>query len=225
MIRIPLAESPFVSRQGEGLKTGLRTIFVRISGCNLADLHNSPCQYCDTSYAWYAKDAKLLLTVDELKQAIDQLATTTKAKEICLTGGEPLSTHGIDELIYWLKRSYNLSIETNGSLPIWSDNHIMWSMDLKCSSSGNEQYNNYDNLKLLTRNDQVKFVIQNKHDFKFATYYTKARVLFANVIFQPAWGKLSPSKLSSWMDEDNDLSHVRLGSQMHKYWWGKNTRK
>ena len=36
----------FPSIQGEGLRQGEPTIFIRFSGCNLK------CDFCDTQYAW-----------------------------------------------------------------------------------------------------------------------------------------------------------------------------
>jgi 7-carboxy-7-deazaguanine synthase len=36
----------FLSIQGEGLQSGLPTLFIRFSGCNLR------CTYCDTKYSY-----------------------------------------------------------------------------------------------------------------------------------------------------------------------------
>ena len=210
---IPISEV-FISRQGEGVRAGLRTLFLRVSGCNLVEEHNSPCQYpCDTDYAWYRKQGKMF-EVSDIVEQVKMACLVNNINEVCLTGGEPLFHEEIKELTYWLSRWYNLSIETNGSLPIWRDDHIMWSLDIKCPSSGNHQYNNYDNLALLGRKDQVKFIVADQNDIEFAKKVLSG-VCFASIVFQPSWKKLSLGELWNMLD-DKDLPQCRIGTQLHK---------
>lgn len=92
----------FLSIQGEGLRVGKPTVFIRTVGCNLR------CPWCDTQYA-YAGGTEM--TLDEIRQKVDEYAGG--AIDVCLTGGEP----SLDAaLIQGLVGLYNLSIETNGTI-------------------------------------------------------------------------------------------------------------
>ena len=92
----------FYSVQGEGKLTGVPSVFVRASGCNLR------CTWCDTPYAsWHPEG-------DDLSVAeIVQKARGFNAKHIVLTGGEPMIMPGIAELCSTLKSSgQHITIET-----------------------------------------------------------------------------------------------------------------
>ena len=216
-MNIPISEV-FTSPNGEGITTGLMTLFARTSGCNFA-IEKHPCRWCDTPYSWYPNQCKFSTTPEQLIQEIDKEMLITGLREICLTGGEPLYHEGIKECIeHWGKR-YHLLVETNGSLPIWKSS-ACWSMDIKCPSSNNAEHNFYSNLELLTQKDQCKFIIANRDDFNFARDLVKSRVILTNVIFQPAYKLLSHAKLIEWVKEDKDtMGRVRVGTQCHRVWY------
>ena len=184
--------------------------------------YNSPCIWCDTPHSWFLEQGKEW-TTEHLKEHISQLAASTGATDISITGGEPLIySEEIKELSN-LTMDYSVWIETNGSLPIWRSK-FHWSMDLKCSSSGNAEHNNYDNLWILTHEDQVKFIISNRDDFCFAKDIVRIGIPKTIVVFQPAWKKLSLSTLIDWMNEDEQMGRVIIGTQLHKWIWPENRR-
>ena len=199
----------FLSIQGEGIHSGLPTYFVRLAGCNLR------CSFCDTKYSYTGgreiKIADILTSIE--KQQVDL---------ICITGGEPLLQAGtstlIDELI---SRGYRVDIETHGSILINNLNNsprILYSLDVKCPSSGMAEKMNLDNLKYLSKKDQVKFIIGNKNDYKFAKEIMEKYKLTnkTNIIFTPVDG-IKAKKLVEWIIRD-DLQ-VRIGLQIHKIIW------
>lgn len=99
----------FFSAEGEGLRQGQPTIFVRFSGCNLR------CSFCDTKYAW--KGGKELLP-EEILDKIVPLKKRYKTNWVCLTGGEPL-LQDVGTLVRLLKRAgLRVHIETNGTRPL-----------------------------------------------------------------------------------------------------------
>lgn len=96
----------FASLQGEGLRQGEATIFVRLAGCNLR------CSFCDTKKAW-SKGQEI--PVREVLQKIQQLRAWFPCDWVCLTGGEPL-LQKISPLAAGLRKAgFRLQIETNGT--------------------------------------------------------------------------------------------------------------
>ena len=96
----------FPSIQGEGLRQGETTLFIRLSGCNLK------CSFCDTKYAW--KEGKKYSTVQILKK-IKTLKHRFPTRWVCLTGGEPL-VQDVSELVKGLKEEgFKVQVETNAT--------------------------------------------------------------------------------------------------------------
>ena len=98
----------FASLQGEGLRQGEPTLFVRLTGCNLR------CAFCDTRQAW---DGGEDLTVDQITDRVIGLRRDFPGDWVCLTGGEPL-LQDIGELLKALTRaSLKIQVETNATRP------------------------------------------------------------------------------------------------------------
>ncbi len=110
--RLPLVEI-FYSLQGEGLRTGQATVFVRLAGCNLA------CEFCDTDFR-----VRVTYAVTELVDEIAQVGGD--CRWVCFTGGEP-TIHDLQPVCDALHaRGYQLQIETNGTRPQpeWQIDHV-----------------------------------------------------------------------------------------------------
>jgi organic radical activating enzyme len=97
----------FSSVQGEGLRQGEPTIFIRLSGCNLK------CSFCDTKYAW---EEGQQYSVDQVLEEVRKIRQSFPAQWICITGGEPL-LQDIDGLTKALKKEgLKIQVETNATL-------------------------------------------------------------------------------------------------------------
>ncbi len=97
----------FPSVQGEGLRQGEPTIFIRLSGCNLK------CSFCDTKYAW---EEGQQYSVDQVLEEVRKIRQSFPAQWICITGGEPL-LQDIDGLTKALKKKgLKIQVETNATL-------------------------------------------------------------------------------------------------------------
>lgn len=96
----------FFSIQGEGELTGVPSVFVRTSGCNLR------CRWCDTKYASWKPEGENV-TINDL---LDKVCSYP-ARHVVISGGEPMIAKGIDEFTHLLKESgKHITIETAGTI-------------------------------------------------------------------------------------------------------------
>lgn len=197
--------------QGEGKYTGYPTTFVRTHGCNCR------CTYCDTIYSYTQKRRKL--NIEGIVKKVQQL----KNRYVCITGGEPLLQKDEVTMLVLELRSLNfeVSIETNGTIEIDYTPYrrtYSYTMDIKCPSSGSAELNNYNNLRVLQFNDEVKFVISDRKDYDFAKKVLYKYPTNAKVIFSPCFnsnGESNGHEIAGWLLEDK-LTDVRIGLQIHK---------
>jgi 7-carboxy-7-deazaguanine synthase len=220
----------FKSIQGEGTRAGLPCIFVRLTGCNLR------CTWCDTAYAFHGGKK---MTVEEVLARVDELAarqagTDAAVPLVELTGGEPL----LQEEIYPLAEKllaggYTVMIETSGERFVGKlPREVIKIVDVKCPDSGEPDTFEMRNLKELTKNDEVKFVLATRRDYEFARDFTRQHglaqrvreVLFSPVFEDPEgkWPGLEPRELAEWILTDG--LPVRLGLQLHKFIWDPATK-
>lgn len=93
----------FHSLQGEGELTGVPSVFVRASGCNLR------CAWCDTPYASWNPEGRAR-TIPQIVAAIE---THPSTRHVVLTGGEPMIAKEIRPLAAELRRlGRHITIET-----------------------------------------------------------------------------------------------------------------
>ena len=78
--------------------------------------------------------------------------------------------------------------------------------------------NDFENISLLKKNDQIKFVIRDKEDYNFAKKILSKYKPNCSVFFQPVWGT-DPSDLAKWVIYDG--LNVKLGLQLHKIIWAE----
>jgi 7-carboxy-7-deazaguanine synthase len=198
----------FYSIQGEGKWSGLPNIFIRTTGCNLR------CLFCDTKYAY---DDGKEMKIDEIIKEISKYP----CKYVCVTGGEPLFQKDMLELLdRLLKRNYCICLETNGSIDIENivgKKSLMISLDIKCPSSNMHEKMCLENLSLLKKDDQLKFVIGDIKDYDYAKKIINKYKPVCTVFFQPVWG-INAKQLAEWIL--NDELNVKLGLQTHKMIWG-----
>ncbi len=200
----------FFSLQGESSLVGWPTVFVRLTGCPLR------CAYCDTSYAFQG---------GQWMRLEDVLAAVAKypARHVCVTGGEPLAQKSCLPLLTALcDAGLVVSLETSGAMDIAGvDERVIKVMDMKGPSSGEEARNRYENIPLLRSSDEVKFVIADDIDYRWAKDKVQEYDLTqkAQVLFSPSFDKLAPRQLAQWILDDG--LDVRFQLQLHKVIWGE----
>lgn len=198
----------FYSLQGETRTVGLPTVFIRLTGCPLR------CGYCDTEYAFTGGER---LSLESILESTDKY----KAHYVTVTGGEPLAQKNCLPLLSSLcDKGYDVSLETSGSIDIADvDPRVIIVMDLKTPASDEESKNRYENLALIKKTDQLKFVICDRNDYEWSKQQLEKYQLTekAEILFSPVHGEKMARQLADWILEDN-LS-VRFQLQLHKYLW------
>jgi 7-carboxy-7-deazaguanine synthase len=199
----------FHSLQGEADAVGFRTVFVRLTGCPLR------CQYCDTEYAFHAGNWH------EIDAIIDQVRSFG-TRHVCVTGGEPLAQPNCLTLLTRLcDEGFDVSLETSGAMNIAEvDARVARVVDVKTPDSREAARNRTENFALLTRRDQLKFVICSREDFDWSKAYLEEHALpgRCQVLFSPSYTQLSPTLLAEWILADR--LPVRFQLQLHKVLWG-----
>jgi len=200
----------FYSLQGESTRSGLPTVFIRLTGCPLR------CRYCDTSYAFHGGSP---VAIGDVLARVAQYQT----RYVTVTGGEPLAQqHCLSLLEQLCDSGYSVSLETSGALDVAGvDPRVSRIVDVKTPGSGEVARNLWDNLRCLTANDEIKFVICDAVDYEWAKEVLAGRRLNAicPVLFAPAYGELAAVELAEWILRDH--LPVRLQLQLHKQLWGE----
>jgi len=224
----------YASVQGESSLVGTPTVFVRLYACNLR------CAWCDSMYAVEGGESREV-PVGTLVDTVVGLARGTAdgrrrgITHVCWTGGEPLlQGRSIARAIRELPPDFVHSIETDGEVDLGpfdadvgsarDEGRVRYVMDVKCPGSGMTPRRAFENLRLLRRTDEVKFVILDRGDYDFARRVLADHPVPAGtVLFSPAAlahhvaKGLDPAALASWILEDR--LDVRLQPQLHKFIW------
>jgi 7-carboxy-7-deazaguanine synthase len=199
----------FHSIQGESTRVGLPTVFVRLTGCPLR------CVWCDSAYAFSGGEN---IDVAGILERVGVFSCQT----VCVTGGEPLAQKSCAELLAALcDAGYSVSLETSGALDISAvDARVARIMDIKAPGSGEVAKNRWENLPLLSRNDEIKIVLAGESDYQWAVALLREYQLEARcpVSFSPVWETLPPQSLAEWILRDR--LPVRFQLQLHKVLWG-----
>lgn len=200
----------FFSLQGETSRTGLPTVFIRLAGCPLR------CDWCDTSYSFSGGET---WKVADILDKVASYGTTY----VTVTGGEPLAQKSCPILLTALcNAGYDVSLETSGAFDVAGvDPRVSRIMDIKPPASGEAERNRWENLGVLNKNDEIKFVLADRDDYEWALAVMR-RDDFPKevpVLFSPVHGKLAARTLAEWMLQDKLAARLQI--QLHKHLWGE----
>ena len=198
----------FFSLQGEAARSGIPTVFVRLTGCPLR------CTWCDTEYAFTGGTTT---RIDDVLAEVARYPT----RYVCVTGGEPLAQKTCLPLLRALcDAGYDVCLETSGALDIVQvDARVARIMDLKAPGSGESAKNLLSNIADLRATDEVKIVVASRADYEWAKEMVSAHDLPArcDVVLSPVAGQLNPTDLAEWILADG--LNVRFQIQLHKLLW------
>lgn len=208
-----LINETFFSIQGESTWAGLKTFFIRLTGCHLR------CTYCDTKYSYFEGKRRSLHSLEtELSQY--------PAETVCITGGEPLLQKNVHPLMRRLVQGgYPVSLETSGDLSVRDvAPEVKCVIDIKTPDSGEGGRFHADNLHDIRPGTEFKFVICSEKDFRWASDFVEQHRLHesAPVLFSPSFDQVSPRALAEWILQSS--LPIRLQLQLHKYIWSPSQR-
>ena len=186
----------FYSIQGEGFHSGKPAYFIRLSGCDVN------CHWCDVKESWeISKDQ--YMHIDDIVKKVSKAC----ADIVVITGGEPLM-HDLTILTKTLKNNdKKVHIETSGTHSIKGD------YDWICFSPKKFKEPLEDFFSI---SDELKVIIYNRSDFKWAEELSKKVSQKTELIMQPEWSKeelISPLIL----DYIKSNPKWRISVQTHKY--------
>jgi 7-carboxy-7-deazaguanine synthase len=229
----------YYSTQGEGPRVGAPTIFVRFAGCNLR-CPGWPLSPCDTPHAidprLYRKEQEFVEPI-ELARGVIDLARDTGARNVCLTGGEPMlqPATSVALLLAELKEA-NLRVEmfSNGTLPYgtWIAQHGNIVLDWKLPGSGEVLTAGQAETRALNLRDMqanctgnaIKFTVASMEDLSAAhtAYYDTVARFSLPVFVGPVWGQIDPKVVVDYLRTCR--LPWRLTLQVHKYIWRPDAR-
>lgn len=164
---LPLMEA-FYTLQGEGYHKGSAAYFIRIGGCDVG------CHWCDVKESW---DANL-----HPPTPIEHIVTQAKqySDTVVVTGGEPLMWN-MDPLCEALHgQGMQVHIETSGAYALTGT----W--DWFCLSP---KKNKHPLQAAYDYADELKVIIYNKDDFKFAEEQAAQVATNCKLFLQPEWSR------------------------------------
>lgn len=192
---LPIMEA-FYTIQGEGFHQGKAAYFIRLAGCDVG------CVWCDVKESW----DKDLHPLKEINDIIEE-AKKYPARLAVITGGEP-TLYNLELLTRSLKDAgFETNIETSGSSPLTGN----W--DWICLSPKKFKPPLDD---ILLKANELKIIVFNKSDFKWAEIYAARMSPSCRLYLQPEWDKadlITPSIV----DYIKENPKWQLSLQVHKY--------
>ena len=192
----------FPSVQGEGLRQGEPTIFVRLSGCNLR------CSFCDTKYAWTGGEMR---TRDSVVAEVKKIHLDFPALWVCLTGGEPL-LQDISGLVRdMMKEGLKVQVETNGTVD------RLLPVDWYTISPKPKDYFYQPRFRKAAK--EVKLVVSRELTYEVVSRLHKEFPPDTPVILQPESNRQASARRAMRILEQclkDGLTNIRLSCQLHK---------
>ncbi len=191
---LPLMEA-FYSIQGEGFHKGKASYFIRIGGCDVG------CHWCDVKESWDAQEHPLISTKNIVKNSLEY------SEMVVVTGGEPLMWDMTILTKELKENNKKIHIETSGAYELTGN----W--DWICLSP-KKQMKPID--EIYKKADELKVIIYNNDDFKFAEDQAKKISSKAHLFLQPEWENRE-KMMPIMVDYVKKNPKWKISLQTHKY--------
>jgi 7-carboxy-7-deazaguanine synthase len=186
----------FHTIQGEGYYSGTSAFFIRLGGCDVG------CHWCDVKDSWPV-DAHPMLEIDKIVSS----AKASGAKVAVITGGEP-TMHDLSQLTKHLNQEgIDTHIETSGTNELTGQ----WNWVTYSPKKFKAPVSRFAKLA-----SELKVVVYNKSDLKFAEEHAKMVGKNCLLYLQPEWDK-KETAMPLIIDFIKANPRWRVSLQAHKY--------
>lgn len=210
MAKSYMVKEIFYTLQGEGLRAGTPSVFLRFAGCNVGCTKAVQGFDCDTD--WLNGEA---MTLKQIVERVTHLASSKNAHDPCpwvvFTGGEPGLQIDHDLISELHLQGFLLAVESNGTVPLPEG------LDWICVSPKLP-----DEMTLQRTADEVKFVVAAGATIPETTIEAD------HYLISPAWEPVSKQPLNPGPISDSNLTWCiqlvlenpgwSLSVQQHKQW-------
>jgi len=186
----------FATIQGEGAYQGEAAYFIRLGGCDVG------CVWCDVKESWDASQHPIVHVDDIVAQASQHPCHLA-----VITGGEPLM-YNLNPLTNALqKQGFRTHIETSGAHPVtgqW-DWICLSPKKFKCPLE-----------EIHPLANELKVIIYNKSDFKWAETYAAKVSPNCQLFLQPEYSRFD-QVMPSIVQYVKEFPKWKISLQIHKY--------
>ena len=193
-VYLPLMEA-FYTLQGEGYHKGSAAYFIRIGGCDVG------CHWCDVKESWDAQKHPPT-GIESIVQEAKKWSNT-----VVVTGGEPLMWPMYPLTTELKSKGIITHIETSGAY------NLSGAWDWFCLSPKKTKLPTPEAYKAA---DELKMIIHNQNDFKFAEEQAALVDEDCILFLQPEWSKRE-QMMPEMVDYVLKNPRWKVSLQTHKY--------
>ena len=191
-----LVMEAFYTLQGEGYHSGKPAYFIRLGGCDVG------CVWCDVKESWDAS-----LHAERSIEKIIHDAGLYPGRLAVVTGGEPLM-YNLEKLTNALQtKGFKTNIDTSGAYPLSGNWDWICFSPKKFKAALPEFY---------AASHELKVIIFNKSDFKFAEKHAELVNKNCILYLQPEWDK-QEEMLPLIIEYVKQNPKWRVSLQTHKF--------
>ena len=185
----------FYTIQGEGYYSGQPFYFIRLGGCDVG------CHWCDVKESWDHNQHQFIEVDDLIKDVKEHTSN------VVITGGEPLMWDLSELTKRFKENNIKLHLETSGAYELSGN----W--DWVCLSPKKKMLPKKEFYSIA---DELKVVIYNNDDFKFAVQESEKVSQECKLFLQPEWSKfdLMKDKIVQFVMKNKNWN---ISLQIHKF--------
>ncbi len=194
LTKLPVMEK-FYTIQGEGYYSGQPFYFIRLGGCDVG------CHWCDVKESWDHNQHQFIEVDDLIKDVKEHTSN------VVITGGEPLMWDLSELTKRFKENNIKLHLETSGAYELSGN----W--DWVCLSPKKKMLPKKEFYSIA---DELKVVIYNNDDFKFAVQESEKVSQECKLFLQPEWSKfdLMKDKIVQFVMKNKNWN---ISLQIHKF--------